>query len=168
MPSQNVLKEKQEMVDKIAEKLKSATSVIAVDYKGINVSDDTALRAEMRANNLDYFVAKNSLLRYACEKSGFEEFVPSLVGTTALALSVDDALAPAKVVQKYSDKLRDIFNTKIGFVDGKFVDPAEIRAIALLPPKETLVAMVAGSLNGIIASLARAVAEVAKKLEEAA
>jgi len=168
MPSQKILQEKQLVVDQIAGILKEAAAVIAVDYKGINVADDTALRAEMRANNLNYFVAKNSILKYACEKSGFDEFVPALVGTTALAVSVDDAVASVKIVQKYSDKLRDVFNAKKGFIDGRFVEASEIRAIAALPPKETLVAMVAGSLNGIVASLARAVAEVAKKIDDAA
>ncbi len=170
MPSEKVLLEKQQIVEEIAEKLKTATSVVIVDYKGISVSDDTALRAEMRASGVDYFVAKNSLLKYACEKSGFEDLVSALAGSTAVAISSEDAIAPAKIVQKYSDKLksRQIFVAKKGFVDGKYVEPAELKAIATLPPKETLVAMVAGSLNGIIASFARAIAEVAKKQEEAA
>ena len=168
MPSEKILLQKQQLVEEIADKLKSAASVVAVDYKGINVADDTQLRAEMRDNGLDYFVAKNSIIKYACEKIGFDEFVPALAGTTALAVSTDDIIAPARIVQKYSDRLRGIYNAKIGFIDGKFVDPSEIRAIASLPAKETLVAMVAGSLNGIVASFARAIDEVRKKMEEAA
>lgn len=162
MPSQKILSEKQQVVEQITEKLKTAVSVIAVDYKGINVADDTALRAEMRENGIDYFVVKNSLLKLACGKSDFEEFVPTLVGCTALAVSTGDALAPAKVVQKYSDRLRDVYNLKIGYVDGRFVQPAQIKEIASLPPRDTLVAMVAGSLNGIIAGFARAISEVSK------
>ncbi len=168
MPSQKILEQKAQIVEQLSDKLKAAVSVVIVDYKGINVADDTALRAEMRENNVDYFVVKNSLLKYACEKTGFDGFVPMLEGTTALAVSNEDAIAPAKVVQKYSDKLRNIYNAKIGYIDGKFVEPAEIKAIATLPPKETLVAMVAGSLNGIVAAFARAISEVAKKQEEAA
>lgn len=168
MPSQKVLEQKKQIVEHLAEKLKTAVSVVVVDYMGISVSNDTALRAEMRENNVDYFVVKNSLMKYACEQTGFEEFVPVLEGPTALAISSEDAIAPAKIVQKYSSKLNAVYNTKKGFIDGKFVGPDEVKAIATLPPKETLVAMVAGSFNGIIASFARAVSEVAKKQGEAA
>lgn len=168
MPSEKILLEKQKAIDSVSEKLKSAISIVAVDYKGISVANDTILRSEMRQNNVDYFVVKNSILRYAFEKSGHDEFNSILAGTTALAISSDDALAPLKVVQKYSDRLRDIYNTKKGFIDGRYIEPAEIRIIASLPPKETLIAMVAGSLNGIVASFARAISEVAKQKEATA
>ena len=168
MPSEKILAEKQLIVEQLAEKLKSALSVIAVDYKGINVVDDTLLRAEMRANNVDYFVVKNSLLKYACEKSGFDDFIPILAGSTALAASNDDSMAPVRVVQKHSDKLRSIYNLKKGYIDGRYFDPPELKTIAALPSREVLTAVVAGSLNGIIASFARAISEVAKKKEEAA
>lgn len=168
MPSDRILLEKQKMVDSVAEKLKSAVSIVAVDYKGISVANDTALRAEMRQSNVDYFVIKNSILRFACEKSGHEEFHSVLAGTTALAISSSDEIAPMKVVQKHADRLRDIYNTKKGYVGGRYIEPAEIRAIATLPPRDTLVAMVAGSLNGIISSFARAISEVAKQKEETA
>ena len=168
MPSEKILEQKKQVVEELSSKLKSAVSVVMVDYKGINVADDTALRTEMRAENVDYFVAKNSLLKYACERTGFDEFVPMLEGTTAIAVSADDAIAPARIVQKYSDKLRAIFNTKMGYIDGKFMQADEVRVIATLPPKDVLVAMVAGSLNSIVASFARAISEVAKKQEEVA
>ena len=167
MPSEKVLLEKQQVVEQISEKLKSAVSIVVIDYKGITVANDTALRAEMRDNNIDYFVVKNSILKHACEKSGFDELNSVLVGTTALAISGDDALLPVKIVQKYSDRFRDIYNTKKGYIDGKYVEPAELKAIATLPSRETLIAMVAGSFNSIIASFARAVSEVAKKKEAA-
>lgn len=166
MPSAKILQQKQEMVNSVAEKLKAAVSIVAVDYKGISVANDTALRAEMRENNVDYFVAKNSILKYACEKSGHDAFIPVLAGSTAIAVSDDDALAPLKVVQKYADRLRDIYNTKKGYVDGRYIEPADIKIFATLPPRETLIAMVAGSFNSIIASFARAISEVAKQKEE--
>lgn len=168
MPSQKVLVEKQAEVEMITEKLKAAVSIVAVDYKGINVADDTALRSEMRENNVDYFVVKNSLLKFACEKSGFEEFIPILVGCTALAVSNEDALITSKITQKYSDKLQNVFNLKKGYVDGRFIEPPELKTIASLPPRDTLISMVAGSLNGIVAGLARAISEVSKKMQPAA
>lgn len=168
MPSDKILLEKQKTVDLVSEKLKSAVSIVAVDYKGISVANDTALRAEMRENNIDYFVVKNSILRFACEKSGHNELESVLSGTTALAISSEDALAPLKVVQKYADRLRDIYNTKKAYVDGRYVNPQEIKIFATLPPRETLIAMIAGSFNGIISSFARAISEVAKQKEESA
>jgi len=168
MPSDKILMQKQETVDLISDKLKAAVSIVAVDYKGISVANDTALRAEMRQNNVEYFVIKNSILKYAFEKSGHEELNSILVGSTALAISTEDEVAPLKVVQKYADRLRDIYNTKKGYVGGRYIEPAEIKAITALPPRETLIAMVAGTFNGIIASFARAISEVAKQREEVA
>ena len=168
MPSNKILLEKQKTVDLVSDKLKSAVSIVAVDYKGISVANDTELRAEMRQNNIDYFVVKNSILRFACEKSGHSEFGSILEGTTALALSTEDSIAPIKVVQKYADRLRDVYNTKKGYIEGKYIEPTEIKAIATLPPRDTLIAMVAGSFNSIISSFARAISEVVKQKEEAA
>jgi len=162
LPSEKILEEKKRKVQEIRDKLSGAASVILVDYKGISVAADTRLRAELRAAGVDYFVLKNSLLRFALEDAGLEDFLPYLKGSSAVAVS-GDAMAPSKVIQKYSDSLRDIFNVKSGYVDGKFVTAAEVKSIASLPPRDVLVAMVAGSLNGIVASLARALSEVAKK-----
>jgi len=165
LPSEKILENKKRMVEDISEKLKDAAAIILVDYKGINVSNDTALRSEMRESGVEYFVAKNSIMKYVCESIGLEEFIPSLEGTTSIAVSKDDAIAPARIIQKYTDKLRGkgIFKSKIGYIDGKYADPDQIRVIAKLPSREVLVAQVAGSLNGIIASLARAISEVANK-----
>lgn len=162
MPSEKVLKQKQETVRELSELLKNAKSAVLVDYKGINVENDTRLRADMRKEGVRYTVVKNSLLSYACKEAGMQEFLPMLVGSTALAVS-DDEVAPARILQKYAAKSKDVFNFKIGYIDGKYVDANELRALAQLPSREGLVAQVAGSLNGIIASLARALSEVAKQ-----
>ncbi len=162
MPSKEVLLQKQQLVSDLTEKLKNAKSVVLVDYKGINVADDTKLRAELRAEGVEYKVIKNSLLTFACKEAGFDELLSQLNGTTALAISGDE-IAPARGINKYAQKNKNFFNMKTGYIDGKFVDANELVAIASLPPREGLIAQVAGSLNGIIASLARAVSEVAKK-----
>lgn len=167
MPSEKVLKEKQVLVAELTEKLKNATSIILVDYKGIDVVNDTQLRADMRAENVDYTVVKNTLLNFACKEAGFEGFVPNLSGTTALAVS-EDEVAPARILQKYAAKSKDIFNFKAGYISGKYMDTEELKAIASLPSRDVLIAQVAGSFNSIIASFARAISEVAKKQEAAA
>lgn len=162
MPSEKVLKKKQTMVQELTDKIKDAKSIVLVDYKGINVEDDTKLRAEMRKEDVDYTVVKNSLLDFAFKNAGLEDFLPQLVGSTALAVS-EDEVAPARVLQKYAAKSKDVFNFKLGYIDGKYMNPDELKALASLPSREGLVAQVAGSLNGIVAALARALNEVANQ-----
>lgn len=166
MASEKILKEKQELVDLWSGKLTSAKSVVLVDYKGINVEDDTKLRAELRDENIEYKVVKNNILRRACEKCGLNDFIEQLNGTIAVALS-DDEVAPARVIHKYAKKSKDFFNMKVGYIDGKYVDEAELKTLAALPSRDALIAQVAGSFNSIIASFARAVSEVAKLKETA-
>lgn len=166
MPSEKVLLEKQAQVAALVERLKGAKSAVLVDYKGINVADDTKLRAELREENVVYEVVKNTLLARACKEAGLEEFVPCLNGTTALATG-EDEVAPARVLQKYASKNKEFFDMKIGCVDGKIMNVDELKALAALPSRDTLIAMVAGSLNSIIASFARAISEIAKKNAEA-
>lgn len=167
MPSEKVLSEKKLQVSALVEKLKSAKSIVLVDYKGINVENDTKMRAELRAENVYYTVVKNTLLNLACKEVGLEEFIPTLKGTTALALS-EDEVAPARIMQKYAAKSADVFNFKIGQISGKYMNADELKSIAMLPPRDVLIAQVAGSFNSIIASLARAISEVAKQQETAA
>ena len=166
MPSEKVLLEKQAQVAAVVERLKNAKSAVLVDYKGINVADDTKLRAELRAENVEYSVIKNTLLARACKEVGLEAFLPSLNGTTALATGADE-VAPARVLQKYASKNKDFFDMKIGYVDGKVVDATELKALAALPSRDVLIAQIAGSFNSIIASFARAINEIAKKNAEA-
>ncbi len=168
MPSEKILEGKKKQVEEIKELLTGAASVVLVDYKGIDVANDTKLRAELREAGVEYLVLKNSILKFAFEAVGMDEFVPQLHGTTAIAVSKEDPIAAAKVVQKYSDSLKEVFNVKMGYVDGKFLSVEEVKSVATLPSRETLIAMVAGSFNSIIASFARAISEVAKKQEQAA
>lgn len=163
MPSNAILEQKKQQVKSLAEKLKSASSIVLVDYKGINVADDTKLRSELREAGVTYAVEKNSILKFACTEAGLNEFVPTLVGSTAFAIGSEDAIAPARILMKYSDKNKDKFNVKIGFIDGRVIDAGEVKAISMLPDRNTLIAMVCGALNGTISGLARALNEVAKK-----
>mgnify|MGYP000067390402 CR=1 FL=1 len=166
MPSEKILQAKKEKVKVLAEKMQGAASVVLVDYKGISVSTDTSLRAEMRENGVTYMVEKNSILSHVFDATGLTALKDDLKGTVAIAFSADDAVAPARVLQKYADKSKDIFNLKSGIVDGKIVNAAELKGIAMLPDRNTLIAMVCGALNGTISGLARALSEVVKQKAE--
>ena len=145
MPSAKILEQKQAIVAALAEQMKNAVSGVLVDYQGITVEEDTALRAELRKNNVHYAVIKNTLASKACDIAGFTGLKDVLTGMTALAVS-DDPVAPAKVLSEYAEK-HENFKIKGGFVDGEVIDLAAIDRLAKLPSKETLVAKMLGSLN---------------------
>jgi len=163
MPNANVLEAKKAVVAGLAEKLRSAASGVLVDYKGITVAEDTALRVEMRNNDLEYAVVKNTLTRFAAENAGLGDLAECLNGTTSLALSHSDPIAPMRVVNKFSKRFNGAkFTIKAGFMDGRILPMNEILALAELPTKEVLQAQVLGTMLAPITSLAivlKAIAE---------
>jgi len=163
MPNANVLSEKQAIVAELTEKLKGASAGVLVDYKGITVAEDTALRAECRKNELDYAVVKNTLLRFACKNCGLDEMDEALNGTTALAVSNGDPIAPMSIINKFSKQFNGAkFVIKAGFMDGKVLSLDEVMALAELPSKDALQAQVLGTMLAPITSLAivlKAIAE---------
>ena len=148
MPSEKVLNEKKAIVEELTRKL-SAPSGVFVDYKGITVADDTALRRELRAAGVEYSVVKNTLTRFAAKNAGLEGLDEILNGTTALAVSTTDMIAPAKILSEFSKKNQN-FKIKMGFVEGKVIDPAGVNALAELPSKEVLIAKALGGFNAPI------------------
>ena len=166
MPNAKVLSEKQAIVAELTEKLKTAASGVLVDYKGITVAQDTALRAECRKNELDYAVVKNTLVRFAINNVGLNEMDDVnnvglnemdevLNGTTSLALSHSDPIAPMRVINKFAKQFNgEKFVIKAGFMDGKVLSMDEIMALAELPSKEVLQAQVLGTMLAPITSLA--------------
>ena len=164
MPNAKVLSEKQAIVAELTDKLKSAASGVLVDYKGITVAEDTALRAECRKNELDYAVVKNTLVRFAINNVGMEEMDGVLNGTTSMALSHGDPLAPMRVINKFSKQFNGAkFTIKAGFMDGKVLSMDEIMALAELPSKEALQAQVLGTMLAPISSLAIVLKAIAEK-----
>lgn len=169
MPSEKILESKKEVVATLVEKLKGATAGVVVDYKGINVADDTKLRRDLREAGVDYKVVKNTLLRFAAKEAGLEDICPVLEGTTALAVS-DDAVAPAKILGKFAKASDGKFSIKSGFMDGKVISIDEVKVLSELPGREELLCMLLSALNGNIRGLAvalNAVAEKAPAAEEA-
>lgn len=167
MPSTVILEKKQAQVAALAERIKGSIAGVIVDYKGINVEDDTKLRKELREAGVEYTVVKNSLLKRAADEVGLEGIDPVLEGTTAIATSADDYVASARILQKYADA-HDNFNVKSGYLDGEVIDLAKIQALAKLPSREVLLATVCSVFNAPIAAFARAVQAIVDKNGEAA
>ena len=154
MPNAKVLSEKQAIVAALTERIKNASSGVFVDYRGINVAQDTELRSELRKNDVEYSVIKNTLTRFALDDCGLKEIDPILNGTTSLATSTGDPIAPFRIIAEYSKKLNDVFNIKAAFMDGKVLNETEIAEISALPSKDALYSQVFGTLLAPITSLA--------------
>ena len=163
MPNAKVLSEKQAIVEQLTEKIRNATAGVLVDYKGITVEEDTALRRECRENSVDYSVVKNTLLRFAFKNTGLDDLDELLNGTTSLALC-DDPVAPARVMAGYAKKLGDgKFEIKGGFMDGKPVDLATINSLASIPALPVLQAQFLGTMLAPITGLAVVLKQIAEK-----
>ena len=154
MPNAKILSEKQAIVAALTERIKNASSGVFVDYKGINVAQDTELRTELRKNDVEYSVIKNTLTRFALDDCGLKEIDPILNGTTSLATSTGDPIAPFRIISDYAKKLNDVFNIKAAFMDGKVLNETEIAEISALPSKDALYSQVFGTLLAPITSLA--------------
>ena len=162
MPNARILSEKKKIVEDLTEKLKCQAGVF-VNYSGITVNEDTEMRVKMREANVDYTVIKNTLMRFAIKNVGFEELEPILSGTTSLAVSNDDPVAPARIIKEYTDKFTDYFAIKGGFMDGKILSVAEVNALASIPPLPVLQAQLLGTMLAPIASLAVVLKAIAEK-----
>ena len=163
MPNAKVLSEKQAIVASLTEKLQGAAAGLLVDYKGITVAEDTALRVELRKNNIEYAVVKNTLLRFAVDNVGLNELDSLLNGTTALAICNDDPVAPARVIAEFAKKLQDRFEIKGGFMDGKVIPMETINALAAIPALPVLQAQVLGTMLAPISGLACVLKQIAEK-----
>ena len=163
MPNAKVLSEKQAIVASLTEKLQGAAAGVLVDYKGITVSEDTALRAELRKNNVEYAVVKNTLLRFAVNNCGMNELDDLLSGTTSLAICNDDPVAPARIVNDFAKKMGDRFSIKGGFMEGKVMPLSEVMALAEIPPLPILRAQVLGTMLAPISGLACVLKQIAEQ-----
>ena len=146
---------KEAVVSEVKEKLQKSSSVVLVDYKGINVEDVTELRRRFRAAGVEYKVYKNTLFKRAVSELGMEALHEYLQGTVAVAFGVDDAVAPAITLNQFmKDKPKTTISVKAGYVEGKMMNPGDVKALGDLPSRDTLIAMVLGGLQGSIRNLA--------------
>ena len=167
MPSVKVLEAKKAEVAAISERLQNACAGVIVDYRGINVADDTVLRKELREAGVEYTVVKNTLLGRAIDGTSLADMGSALEGTTAIATSKDDYVAAARILGKYAEKSNS-FALKTGFLDGEVISLEKLDALAKLPSREVLLATVLSAFNAPIASFARAVQAIVDKDGEAA
>ena len=166
MASENILKQKQEEVSKLAEKLKEAKVILLTDYRGINVEDVTKLRAELRGVNTEYKVIKNNIIKRALDANGENGLDDLLEGPTALIIGTEDYLEPSKIIYNFS-KNNDFYKIKGGIIDGKVMTAEEIITLAKLPSRQELMAKLAGALLGNITKLAVALDQVKVQKENA-
>jgi len=152
VPSEKILQQKKEVVEQLTEKIKSAKSIVFADYRGLTVEQDTELRNALRKAGVEYKVVKNTLTKFAAKENGLEELEPHFNGPTSMALSSEDAVAPAKILVEYAKKYEKL-ELKVGVIEGKVFDVKSLEAVAALPPKEELIAKALGGLKSPIAGL---------------
>ena len=167
MPSNSILAQKQAIVADLAEKLKNSPAGVVVNYQGITVEDDTKMRKALREAGVCYTVMKNSLTGRACDEVGLSDMKQYLSGMTAIAIGTTDAVAPAKVLKEYAEKIES-FQILAGYLDGKVVDEATVKQLADIPSKEVLIAKFLGSIKSPLYGLAYALQAVVDKDGEAA
>lgn len=163
MPNAKVLSEKQAIVTEMVERMKESKSGVFIDYKGITVAQDNELRNELRKNEVDYSVIKNTLCKRAIGELGLSELDPILNGTTSLATTKGDPIAPLSVISDYSKKMGDKFNIKAAYMQGKVLSEDEIKQVSALKTMDTLYARVLGTMIAPITSLAVVIGQIIEK-----
>ena len=154
MPNAKVLESKKAVVEALTGKIQEATSVVFVDYKGINVAQDTELRKQFREAGVEYTVIKNTLTRFAAKNNGYD-FDEVLNGTTAMASTTGDPIAPARIVCEFAKKNKmKALTIKGGVVEGSVLSADQLNGFGELPSKNALVASVLGTFLAPISSLA--------------
>ena len=162
MPSKVILEQKQQVVADLVEKIQNSVSGVLVNYQGITVEDDTAMRKALREAGVKYMVVKNSLTGRACAQVGYTEMQQYLNGMTAIAISEKDAIAPAKILKGVAEKVES-FKILAGYIDGAVIDEKSVMALADIPSKETLIAKFLGSIQSPLYGLAYALQAIADK-----
>ena len=159
MASEKALKQKEELVKALAERMKSAKVIILTDYRGITVTDVTKLRADLRNANAEYKVIKNNIIKRALDANGESALDEALEGPVALVIGNKDYLEPSKVIYNFT-KDHDFYKIKGGVIEGKVMTAEEIITLAKLPSRQELLAKLAGALLGNITKLAVALDQV--------
>ena len=158
---------KQPIVDEISNYLNGAAGVVLVDYRGLTVEQDTQLRKQLREAGVVYKVYKNTLVKRAIAGTQFEGMTELLDGPNAIAISANDATAPARILSNFA-KTADALELKCGVVEGTFYDAKGIAAIASIPSRDELLSKLLGSIQSPITNFARVIKQIAESKEEVA
>ena len=153
---------KKPIVDEIAAAVKDAQSVVLVDYRGLTVEQDTQLRKQLREAGITYKVYKNTMMNFAFKGTDCEALLPYLEGPSAVAISTEDATAPARVLCKFA-KTADALEVKGGIVEGIAYDADGIKEVAKIPSREELLSKLLGSIQSPITNFARVMNQLAEK-----
>ncbi len=164
MPNAKVLENKKAVVDALTGKIKEASSVVFVDYKGITVAQDTDLRKQFREAGVEYSVVKNTLTRFATKNVGYD-FDEILNGTTSMACTTGDPIAPARIVCEFAKKNKNALTIKGGVVEGSILTADQLNSFGELPSKNALVAQVLGTFLAPISSLAFVLDQIREQKE---
>ena len=152
---------KQPVIQEISDNIKDAQSVVVVDYRGLTVAEDTQLRRELREAGVTYKVYKNTMMNFAFKDTDFESLSDVLEGPSAIAISKEDATAPARVLAKFA-KDAPALEIKAGVVEGTYYDADGMKAIASVPSREELLSKLLGSIQSPIANFARVLKQIAE------
>lgn len=158
---------KQPIVDEIKGYVANAKSAFLVDYRGLTVEEDTALRKQLREAGVVYKVYKNTMLNRAFEGTDFAQLAPHLEGPTAIAFGIEDATAPARILNNVA-KTAPALEFKGGVVEGAYYDAEGVKLVANIPSREVLISKLLGSLQSPITNFARVLKQIAEKNEEVA
>ena len=164
MPNAKVLESKKAVVETLTGKIQEATSVVFVDYKGITVAQDAELRNQFREAGVEYSVVKNTLTRFAAKNAGYD-FDEILNGSTAMATTNGDPIAPARIFSEYAKKNKLAMSIKGGIVEGSVLSAAQLNSFSELPSKNALVAQVLGTFLAPISSLAFVLDQIREQKE---
>ena len=162
--SEKIIAKKAAIVDEVAEKFQSAVSVVVVDYRGLTVEQVTNLRKDLREAGVEMRVIKNTYLKRAADKVGYEGLDETFTGPTAVAFSSEDVVAPARIMAKYAEDI-EALEIKGGMIEGKVASLEEINALAKLPNREGMLSMLLSCLQSPVRSFACAVKAVADSKE---
>ncbi len=152
---------KQPIIQEISDNVKDAQSVVVVDYRGLTVAEDTQLRRELREAGVTYKVYKNTMMNFAFKDTDFESLKDVLSGPSAIAISTDDATAPARVISKFA-KEAPALEIKAGVVEGTYYDADGMKAIASVPSRDELLSKLLGSIQSPIGNFARVLKQIAE------
>ena len=153
---------KKGVVADIKQKFEKAQTAVLVDYRGLNVAEDTELRNQLRKAGVEYAVLKNTMINLAIQDMNLDDMKAHLEGPTAVAFGYEDMIVPAKILSEFSKKTKKMA-IKCGVTDGAYIDEAGVQALANLPSREVLIAKIMGSMMSSVSKFVYALEAIRKQ-----
>jgi large subunit ribosomal protein L10 len=157
------LDQKQKIVEELAEKFKKSKVLIVTDYKGLNVTTLNDLRRKLRESDIEYRVVKNTLLARASDGTDVSKIKDSFKGPSAIAMSFEDPVAPAKVLTKFAEENKKL-EIKIGVMGNRVLSLDDIKALSSLPAREVVLARLLSAMNAVPTGLVSALSNIPRKM----